>query len=160
MKSHAKSIYYIAYATIKNSKYVKMNSVNPLNLVLNKLSGYFKVIDGSKYLTLVPTNESKEKIKRYEELLIKIRDLIRLVTKKADDYDEKCTKIKLDSDDKLPLNKTIEIPVIFLMKVFLDEYLYEIQKCYIMIQLTFLKDLMLIKQVHQNSVMFVTIGIL
>ena len=159
MKSHAKSIYYIAYATIKNSKYVKMNSVNPLNLVLNKLNGYFKEIDGSKYLTLVPTNESKEKIKRYEELLIKIRDLIRLVTKKADDYDEKCTKIKLDSDDKLPLNKTIEIPVIFLMKVFLDEYLYEIQKCYIMIQLTFLKDLMLIKQVHQNSVMFVTIGI-
>ena len=128
--------------------------------MLNKLSGYFKEIDGSKYLTLVPTNESKEKIKRYEELLIKIRDLIRLVTKKADDYDEKCTKIKLDSDDKLPLNKTIEIPVIFLMKVFLDEYLYEIQKCYIMIQLTFLKDLMLIKQVHQNSVMFVTIGIL
>ena len=29
-----------------------------------------------------------------------------------------------------------------------------------MIELTFLKELILIKQVHQNSVIFVTIGIL
>ena len=42
---------------------------------------------------------------------IKISDLVRSVTKKSYDYDEKYIKIKLDSDDKLPLNKTIEIPV-------------------------------------------------
>ena len=35
----------------------------------------------NKYLTLVPTNGSKEKIKKYEELWIKIKDLIRSVTK-------------------------------------------------------------------------------
>ena len=28
-------IYYIGYVTIKDSKYVKMNSVNPLYLILN-----------------------------------------------------------------------------------------------------------------------------
>ena len=43
---------------------------------------------------------------------IKIRDLFGSVTKKSDDYHEKYLKIKLDSNDKLPLNKTIEIPVI------------------------------------------------
>ena len=59
---------------------------------------------------LVPTNESKEKIKKYEELGSKTRDLIRSVTKNADDYDEKYMKIKFNSDDELPLNKTIEIP--------------------------------------------------
>ena len=32
-------------------------------------------------LTLVPTNESKEKIKKYKELWIKIRGLIRSITK-------------------------------------------------------------------------------
>ena len=32
-------------------------------------------------------------------------------------------------------------------------------KCYISIELTFLKELMLIKQVHQKSVIFVTNGI-
>ena len=60
---------------------------------------------------LVPTNESKDKIKKDEELWIKIRDLIRTVTKESGDYNEKLIKTKLDSDDKLPLNKTIEILV-------------------------------------------------
>ena len=45
--------------------------------MLNKMNGYFEEIDGNKYLTLVPTNESKEKINKYVELCrIKIRDLI------------------------------------------------------------------------------------
>ena len=48
--------------------------------------------------------------KKYEELWVKMRDLIRSITKNSDDYDEKDMKIKLNSDDKLPLNKTIEIP--------------------------------------------------
>ena len=46
---------------------------------------------------------------------IKIKDLFRLITKKLDDYDKKHTKIKLDSKDKLPLNKTIEIPVMMIV---------------------------------------------
>ena len=54
-------IYCIAYVTIQNSKYVKISSVNPLYLMLNKMNGYFEEINGNKYLTLVPTNESKEK---------------------------------------------------------------------------------------------------
>ena len=57
-------------------------------------------------MTLVPTNESKEKVKIYEELWSKIKGLIRSITKKSDDYDEKYMKIKFNSDDKLPLNKT------------------------------------------------------
>ena len=46
---------------------------------------------------------------------IKIKYLFRLITKKLDDYDKKHTKIKLDSKDKLPLNKTIEIPVMMIV---------------------------------------------
>ena len=57
-------------------------------------------------MTLVATNESKEKVKIYEELWSKIKGLIRSITKKSDDYDEKYMKIKFNSDDKLPLNKT------------------------------------------------------
>ena len=54
-------IYYILYVTINNSKYMKINSVNPLYFRLNKMNGYFEEINGSKYLTLVSTNEGKEK---------------------------------------------------------------------------------------------------
>ena len=60
MKSHLKISYYTAYVTIKDSKYLKINSVNPLYLMLmfNRKNGYFEEIDGNKYLTLVSTNES------------------------------------------------------------------------------------------------------
>ena len=36
--------------------------------MLNKMNGYFEEIKASKYLTLVPTNESKQKTKAYEKL--------------------------------------------------------------------------------------------
>ena len=39
-----------------------------------------------------------------------VRDLIRLITKNSNDYDEKYMKIKFNLDYELPLNKTIEIP--------------------------------------------------
>ena len=60
-------------------------------------------------MTLVPTNESKEMKKKYEELWSKIRDLICSITKDSDDYNENYMKIKCNLDDKLPLNKVIEI---------------------------------------------------
>ena len=46
---------------------------------------------------------------KYEELWIKIRDLIRPITEKPNDYDEKYIITNFDSDDELPLNKMIEI---------------------------------------------------
>ena len=95
--------------TIKNSKYVQINSVNPLYLIISKVNRYLEEINRNKYLTLVLTNESKEEIKKYEELWSKIRDLIRSITENSDDYDEKYMKIQFNSDDELPLNKTIEI---------------------------------------------------
>ena len=52
--------------TIKDSKYVKTNTVNHLYLIIRKFNGYFEESNKSDYLTLVPTNESKEKIKKYE----------------------------------------------------------------------------------------------
>ena len=55
-------IYYIGYVTIKDSKYVKINCVNPLYLIFSKVNGYFKESNKNNYLMLVPTNESKEKI--------------------------------------------------------------------------------------------------
>ena len=56
-------LYYLAYKTIKNLKYVKICSVNLLYLIFNKMNGYFEENNGNQYLKLVPTNESKEKNK-------------------------------------------------------------------------------------------------
>ena len=70
---------------------------------------------------------------------VKIRDLIRSITKNLIGYDEKYIKIKFESDDELLLNKIIEIPIMAIVvravflendkyysQVFLDEFLYKI----------------------------------
>ena len=44
--------------TIKDSKYINIIGVNFLYVIFNKVNGYLEEIDGSEYLTLVPTNES------------------------------------------------------------------------------------------------------
>ena len=64
---------------IEISKCVKINRANHLYLLLKKIGSY-EEIDGNKYLTLIPTNERKEKTKKYKELWIKIRYLIWLIT--------------------------------------------------------------------------------
>ena len=85
--------------TIK--KYVKTYVVIlTIYLIFRNINGYFEEIDKSKYLTLVPTNESKKKVKKYEELWSKVRDLVKSITKISDD----------NSDDALHTNKTIKIP--------------------------------------------------
>ena len=101
-----------------------MYSVNPFYLVFGNVNEDFEKIHGNKHLMLVPTSENKEKIKKYEELQIKIGDLIRSITKSLDDCDE---------------NKTIEIPIVTIVvravfhtnnkyysQVFLDECLHKI----------------------------------
>ena len=59
-------VYYIGYVTIKDSKYIKFDRVNLLYVIFSKVNGYFEENNENKYLTLVPTNESKEKLKKYE----------------------------------------------------------------------------------------------
>ena len=51
--------------TIKDSKYIKTDSVNPLYFIFKKMNGYFEETNGNEYSTLDPTNESKEEIKKY-----------------------------------------------------------------------------------------------
>ena len=82
--------------TVKNLSHIKINSVNPLYLTMDQI--------GNKYLTLVPTDESKET--KNKEIWNKFRDHIRSITKKSDNYDEKYMKIKFNSDDNLTLEKT------------------------------------------------------
>ena len=67
-----------------------------------QINGYIGQSNGSKYLNLVPTGESKDTLKKYEKLWIKTRDLIRSISNNSDNYHEKYMKIKFNSDDGLP----------------------------------------------------------
>ena len=63
-------------------------------------------------------------MKKYEKIWIKIKGLIRSRTKNVDNYDE-----KFDSDDDLPLNKTIKIPIVTIVDraVFYENNQYYLQ---------------------------------
>ena len=48
---------------VKDQKYVKINSANPLYLIINEINDYIEEDNGHKYLTLVPSGESKNTLK-------------------------------------------------------------------------------------------------
>ena len=52
--------YYIRYVTIKSFSYAKIDSVDPLYIGIGKINGYIVENNRNKYLTLVPTDESKD----------------------------------------------------------------------------------------------------
>ena len=65
MNSHIKIFffYYIKYVTFKDLEYIKINSVNSLYHLINKINGYFESINENRYLTPVFSNKSNEIIK-------------------------------------------------------------------------------------------------
>ena len=54
-------IYYIGYVKMKID--LKILQCKSLYLIFDKVIGYFEEINGNNYLTLIPPNKSKEKIK-------------------------------------------------------------------------------------------------
>ena len=90
---------------------------------MGKLKKVMKKIPSS---SIVPTDESKDTLKKYEELWNNIRDLIRSITKNSDNYDEKYMKFKFNSNDDSPLKKTLELHnmVIVVRSVFHEDSKY------------------------------------
>ena len=60
-------------------------------------------------MTLVPTDKSRDKLKENENILRKVEDLIRSINNNSENYDEKFVKIKFNSDNDLPLKKTLAL---------------------------------------------------
>ena len=77
-------IYNIGYVTIKKigSGY-DINSVNPLYLLIGNASGYIEEINKDKYLLFDVTDESKELLKRYDDVF---NGIISKIKKLDDDW--------------------------------------------------------------------------
>ena len=89
--------------TIEDLSYVKISSVNLIYRIIDEIDGYIEESNRNNYLTLVPTYESKDTLKNYEEMWIKMRNLTRSITNNSDSYDEKYMETKFNSDDVLPV---------------------------------------------------------
>ena len=97
-------VYYSGYITKKDFDYVKINSANPLYLIIDEVDGYIEEKNGNKFLLLVSTDKNKEVSIKYTELWDRIKNLIKEINDKPGNYGKDFMKIKFNSDD-LPLNK-------------------------------------------------------
>ena len=60
MKRHKKYSYLVQWiCDVQRFEILKINSVNPLYLIINKMNRYFKEIEENTYLTLLPDTQTK-----------------------------------------------------------------------------------------------------
>ena len=67
-------IYYIGYITKKDE--YKINSVNPLYLLVHKIDDFIEEKRGNKYLNIAFTDSNSEVLKKYAEVWSGIKDQI------------------------------------------------------------------------------------
>ena len=60
-------IYYIGYITVKDPDYVKINSVNPVSMMIDKVNRYTEGKNRNKCLILDSADKNKEVLKKYNE---------------------------------------------------------------------------------------------
>ena len=124
-------IYYIGYVT-KKPEY-EVNSVNSLYLLINRIDEFIEEKEGDKYLNIALTDRDSEVLRKHSEVWNGIKNCIK------NKYDKDFMKIKLNSDDVIPLNKQLYFPTItviiknifekygkYYLQTFLDECLYEV----------------------------------
>ena len=66
-------IYYIGYITMQDYDCVKINSVNPLHLIIGEIDGFIEEKNENKYLTLVSTDKNKEVLINTQNFGIKLK---------------------------------------------------------------------------------------
>ena len=101
-------IYYIGYITIKKiGDYENIRSVNPLYLMINSVTGYFKEKNGEKYLII-------SMLENYEEVFSEILSKIIIINDKKEKpfYEKNYTRIRVDTDDDIPSNLSLKFPTL------------------------------------------------
>ena len=118
---------------------MNINSVNPLYLGITRANGYIEEKGMNKYLVFNSTDENKELLKNYNDVFNGVGDKIREINNNECDYEQDYMKIKFNSDDDLPLNKSLKFHLMTItirhvfeedgklyLQVFLDDMLYEL----------------------------------
>ena len=127
-------IYYIGYIMIKKIyDYENIHNIIPLYLIIHSANGYFEEKNGERYLILDLT-EKYEKV--FSEIVSEIKTLN---GGKELFYEKSYTRIRISTDDDLPLNKYLKFPRLTIIisciiqkgeklcpQIYLDKCLYEL----------------------------------
>ena len=127
-------IYYIGYIIMKKFNDCEhIHSVNPLYLIINSTTRYFKEKNGEKYLIISMSD-------KYEEVFSGILSENKTINgRKELFYEKKYAKIGVNTDNDLPLNKSLKFPMLTIIirrifqegkklypQIYLDECFYEL----------------------------------
>ena len=153
--------------------YKTSTDAKSLRIRYDKTDGFVKIHDESKSWLLFDSGW-------WDKICDRIGCFVSEKISIIDSINQNFARIRIDSYNSLPVEKILTFYVIinvillinYYYNIFLEKGLYKYKsnknvlkwifvhyKCYIFIELTFLKELMLKKQVHQKSVIFVIIGI-
>ena len=100
------SIYNIGYISIKTNGYGY--DIN-ISLRITHAGGYIEEINGDEYIIF--DSRDKELLKKYNDVFNGIMDKIKKITSDKCDYEKDYMKIKFNSDDDLPLNKSLDFHI-------------------------------------------------
>ena len=117
----------------------KINSVNPVYLLVHRIDGFIEEKEGTKYLNIASADRNSEVLKKYAEVWNGIKDQIGKINDgKLGEYDKDYMKIKFRSDDDFPSIKQLNFLRIttiirnifekdgrYYPQIYLDECLYE-----------------------------------
>ena len=108
------NIYNIGCVTKKKiGNCMNINSVNPLHLGITHANGYIEEKYANKYIVVDSTDENKDLLKNYNDVFNGIRDKIREINNNECDYEKDYIKIKFNTNDDLPLNKSLKFQPCF-----------------------------------------------
>ena len=126
---------------MEDSDHVKVNSVNPLYIIINEVEGSIsEKKNGNEYLTFVTTDKNKKVLEKYLKIWDEIKYHIQTINAdKSGEYEKYYMKIKFNSDDDLLFNIILKLHNLKIIvrsvfeeggkyypQVFLDECLYEL----------------------------------
>ena len=123
--------YYIGYVAFKEiANCNNINCVNHLYLMIDKTICYFEKKNGNRYLVLDDVDENKEFSKKYEEVWESVKKEIETINGcKKIEYGKDLKKIRFESNDDLPLNKSIKphLLTIIIRSVFAEDDKFYLQ---------------------------------
>ena len=83
--------------------------MNSLYLGITHASGYIEEINGDKYIIFDSTDKNKELLKKY--VFNGIIDKFKKISNDKFDYEKDYMKIEFNSDDDLPLNRSLNFHI-------------------------------------------------
>ena len=102
-------IYYIGYVDKNKPEDLRVNSVNPLYLIINKVFCSVGEKNGIKYLK-IEKNHSEPSLNKWNQVFDSIKYHIKKINNEEVNFNDDFNKIKFISDDSLRQDELIYLP--------------------------------------------------